>query len=511
MIARPSRYAVGLLLALLLFAQPLVPQAFASQPAPPDKNQAPTAQASQAPADHALVDPTGTKNDPQAQAAAAPAAGGGETQLSSPEAGSKNASTGDGAAVTPAELASVMAGADQIVTCGAYGNANWTTTSATFQVMRQCTLKVPSAGYVFLSADGNPTRYDGEYEAQFEFGIDGTTGDPNVDRWVNVYNDAGDGTDKSMALSMLAPISAGTHTFYLLGRRYAGSATVMVYDPTLTAIFIPAAAADVRVCGASGNTNWTTTSSTMQVMRQCNLTVPRAGYAFIAADTSLARQDGEYEALLEIGVDSTAGNGDIDRWINVYNDAGDGTDENARISVFQPIAAGAHTFYSLARRFTGTGTVLLYDPTLTVIFIPVPNITLNDCGAYGNANWTTTSGSFQVIRQCTVTTGSGWAFISADGNVVRQDGEYEGQFEIGVDSSTAGDGNIDRWINVYNDTGDGTDKGLALSVLLPISRGRHTFYLLGRRYAGTGTVLVYDATLSVISTRPKLYLPVLIR
>jgi hypothetical protein len=297
---------------------------------------------------------------------------------------------------------------------------------------------------VFLSANGSLARLNGEYEAQFEIGIDSTSGDSNIDRWVNVYNDSGDGTDKSVALSVLKPVAAGTHTFYFLGARYNGAGTVLLYDPTLTVIFIPAADSQVLTCGSSGNLNWTTTSSSFQVIRQCALAAPQAGWAFLSADGSLARQNGEYEAKFEIGIDSTSGDYNIDRWVNVYNDSGDGTDESVALSVLKPVAAGAHTFYSLGARYSGTSTVLLYDPTLTVIYIPSPSTAAVTCGSSGNLNWTTTSSSFQVIRQCTLSVPqAGWVFLSADGSLARN-GEYEAQFEIGIDS-TSGDYNIDRW------------------------------------------------------------------
>jgi hypothetical protein len=260
-------------------------------------------------------------------------------------------------------------GSKGLISCGVSGNLNWTTTSSSFQVIRQCSLTLPQDGYVFISANSSVARQDGEYEAQFEIGIDSTIGDGDIDRWVNVYNDSGDGTDKSIALSVLKPVSAGTHTFYSLGKRYAGAGTILLYDPTLTVIFIPASTSQVLPCGSSGNLNWTTTSSSYQVIRQCSLTLPQDGYVFISADSSVARQDGEYEAQFEIGIDNTNGDGDIDRWVNVYNDSGDGTDDFFALSVLKPVSAGIHTFYSLGRRYTGAGTVLLYDPTLTVIFI----------------------------------------------------------------------------------------------------------------------------------------------
>jgi riboflavin biosynthesis pyrimidine reductase len=413
------------------------------------------------------------------------------------------------------DMAAALAAGGSLITCGASGNLNWTTTSGSFAVMRQCSMTVPQSGFVLISANGSVARSNGPYEAQFEIGIDSTAGDANIDRWVNVYNDTGDGSDESVALSVLKPVNPGSHTFYFLGKRYAGSGTVLVYDPTLTVIYLPAANATALSCGASGNLNWTTTAGSFAVVRQCSLTAPRAGWVFISADGSLARQNGEYEAQFEIGIDSPAGDATIDRWVNVYNDSGDGSDRSVALSVLKHVGAGSHTFYFLGKRYAGSGTVLVYDPTLTAIYVPLASPTALSCGASGNLNWTTTASSFAVVRQCNLTAPqAGWVFISADGSLARQNGEYEAQFEIGIDS-TAGDANIDRWVNVYNDSGDGTDKSVALSVLKNINAGNHTFYFLGKRYAGSGTVLVYDPTLTVIGPGtlvvPKAFLPIVSR
>jgi hypothetical protein len=420
---------------------------------------------------------------------------------------------------TPVSLGSdVAAGAvalgtlGELLTCGASGNMDWTTTSSTRLIVRQCTLTVPQDGYLFISASASLARQDGEYEAEFRVGIDSTTGDISTDRWVNVYNDAGDGTDESMALSVLKPVEAGAHTIYLLGKRYSGAGTVLVYDPTLSVIYIPAAGVDVLACGAQP-TDWTTTSSALEVAAGCSLTVPGPGVVFLSAGASMGRATGPFEAQFEIGIDSTAGDGNIDRWVNVYDDTGDGTDKSMALSVLKNVGAGAHTFYLLGKRYSGAGAVLAYRATLTAIYIPATSTRAVACGASGDINWTTTSGSFQVMRQCTVNVPqAGYAFIAGDSSLARYDGEYEAQFEIGVDS-TAGDNNIDRWVNIYNDTGDGTDKSMAISVLKPVARGMHTFYLLGRRYGGAGAVLAYDPTLTVIipGANWDLFLPLVTR
>ncbi|MDP3695493.1 MAG: hypothetical protein Q8R42_05220 [Desulfocapsaceae bacterium] len=268
-------------------------------------------------------------------------------------------------AVAPNNLESIQS-TNAVLNCSASGNLDWTSSSGVFGVIRQCTMNVPEDGWVLIKADGSMARRsDGEYEALFRIGIDSTTGDSNIDRWVNVYNDSGDGTDKSMALSVIKPVTAGNHTFYFLGSRSAGSGTVMVFDPTLNVVFLPAQ--KMPNCSASGNMTWTTSSAAFSEMRQCTMNVPEDGWVLITADGSMARYDGEYEALFNIGIDSTTGDPDIDRWVNVYNDSGDGTDESVALSVMKPVTAGNHTFNFLGLRQAGSGTVMVYDPTLSVV------------------------------------------------------------------------------------------------------------------------------------------------
>jgi hypothetical protein len=405
-------------------------------------------------------------------------------------------------ATLPGLAASVRAADGAPVACGASGGDDWITTSSTFTVVRQCTLAVPYDGWVFISADSSLGRLDGAYEAQFRIGIDGTAGDAALDRWVNVYDDAGDGTDKVVALSTLKPVTAGVHTFYLLGRRiytdtvYTG--TVVAYNPSLSVVSMPSAGSTMLACGSSGDVDWKTTSSSFEAIRQCTLTVPADGWVFLSASGSLGWEDGEYEAAFSVDIDNTSGDPDLERRVNVYDDVGDGTDESVALSALKPVAAGTHTFYMLGRALTDTGTVLVFDPTLTVIYVPPTATTPLSCGASGGADWETTSGSFEVIRQCTLTVPyDRWVYLSADGTLGNVDGEYEANFRIGVDS-TGGDPDVDRWVNVYDDVGDGTDRSVALSMLKPVTAGTHTFFLLGRRQDGTSTVLVRDPTLTAL-------------
>jgi hypothetical protein len=331
-----------------------------------------------------------------------------------------------------------------------------------------------------------------------------------------VYADGGDGTDKNADATLLAPVSAGAHTFYFLGARYSGTGTVQLYDPSLSVLYFPSSSADVLACGVAGNLIWTTTESTFQPIRSCELTVPQSGFVYMSGTSSVGLgSGGTYEARFRLGVDSVNGTGSTDRWVNVYPDAGDGTDEVVSTSLLTSVAAGSHTFYFSGARYNGAGTVQLYDPSLSVLYFPAPNVTAKVCGAAGSDTWTNDTSEYSIIRSCTLNVpDSGFAFIDATAsgglNTTTPGSEWEGQFRIGVDNSN-GSSLFDRWVNITTDAGDGTDRMVGNSGLVNISKGIHTFYFVGRRYAGPGTIRLYSPSLTVIVPGATHYIPMIAR
>lgn len=495
------RYWLGTLAALLgMIALPLVHSASAAYTG---------ALAGDAPA---LAPPTPAPSDKNGGAWQSSGSAAAETAPASPGPGSKNSPDRRQPTIQADQMAAMLAAGGSLITCGGTANTSWTTVSSSYQVVRQCTLTLPSDGKVFISADGSLARSDGEYEAAFMIGIDDTVnGENDTDRWVNVYSDSSDGTDKSVAISVLKPVTAGEHTFYFLGSRNDGAGTVLVYYPSFTVIFIPSSSAQIIACGASADTDWGTVSSDFEVIQECTLNAPQTGWAFIAANGSLARYNGEYEANFRIGIDnSSSGEVDTDRWVDVYSDGGDGTDEIVALSALKPVPAGAHTFSFLGSRYYGAGAVHVYDPTLAVIFIPAASVQAVACGASADIGWWTTSSDFAVIQECTLNVPQGgWVFLTANGSLAFEDDEYEANFVIGIDNTVNGEGDTHRWVNIYNDSIDGTDKSVAISALKPVTAGAHTFYFLGRRYAGAGRVRVYDPTLAVIAPGAQTYVPLI--
>jgi hypothetical protein len=436
--------------------------------------------------------------------------------------GSKNmqSNTQDSQAPT---ISADIAASSSLITCDASANNDWTTTADQFEVIQQCSFRIPGDGWVFINADASLGLFDtgdmidDSYEAQFRIGIDDSlNGDPTTDRFVNIYEDGltDDGTDKSIVLSVLKPITAGMHTFYFLGRQSQGTGMVLAFDPTLTVRFIPATNSTLLTCGVADGVDWATTSSTYEVVRQCTLSIPQNGFVYISADGSAGLLNNPYVAQFRIGIDeSTTGQPDTDRWVNVSTDGFNGTDKSVGVSVLKPVTPGERTFYFLGRRSAETGTVRISDPTLTVIFFPQNSSEISACGASSDIGWTTTSSSLVVVMQCTLSVPrDGWVFIAANGSLGLQNSAYEAQFRVAIDESSVGDPATDRWVNIYSSSGLGTDETVGLSVLKPITAGEHTFYFLGQRFDGTGTVLVRDPTLTVLTIPAyKTFLPIILR
>lgn len=430
--------------------------------------------------------------------------------------GSKNYQPTTGAAAAEPDSAAVAneRGVGWLFqSCGSINDGGWSTTSASFEIIRSCTLTFPESGFVYLAGSTSMGIKDGNYEARLNLNIDSASGNAATDRWINAYTDGGDGTDKSSQISLLAPVSAGAHTFYYLGARYTGTGTVQLYDPSLSVLYFPGSSADVLACGVAGDTVWKTTETSFQAMRSCALTVPQSGFVYLSGNASvgLASSGAPYEGRFRLGVDAVTGTASSDRWVNVTTDGGDGTDENLATSLLTSVGAGAHTFYFSGLRYAGTGTVQVYDPTLSVLYFPAPNVTAKVCGAGGSDSWTNSTTTYAIIRSCTLNVPrNGFAFIDASAsaglNAVTAGNEWEGQFRVGVDNDS-GTSLSDRWVNVYTDSGDGTDRSVSNTLLTNISAGVHTFYYVGRRYAGPGTVRLYSPSLTVIVPGDTAFFP----
>lgn len=425
--------------------------------------------------------------------------GGGQPALASPMFAEDVPTTPDKA---------TRAAASKLLTCGISGNDMVQIQKDAHQTLRTCGLTVPEAGQLFVSANSSVGYEDAYARVLFRVNIDGSA-KYETDRYMAVYEDTGDGSDASVALSGLFPVTAGSHTVSFLGLHNSGTGTMRVYDPTLTLLFIPGTGTDLLTCSDMDSTTFTTTSMEFQVMRSCSLTAPSSGYAFISANGSAGGAATPFEAAFEIGIDGTTGTADAPRWVDAYSVNQKAVDRTVALTMLKPVSAGQHTFNFLAARRIGAADITVASPSLSVIYFPAPSLHVASCSVLDDTPWTTTSGDFAVVRQCSMNLPEdSVAFLAADANLGIWVDPFEAHLRLGIDS-TVGYDDTDRYTNVYADSSDGTDDSAALSVLKPITAGSHAFYLLGRSMYGAGTTLLRYPTLTVLVPVTPLDAPVL--
>lgn len=395
-----------------------------------------------------------------------------------------------------AEPAALRALPVSYTACSAQPNGTTVIGDAGFgDAVTECTLQAPTAGYVVAIASASLALVDTAYEVNAQLMVDDTQGSM-ADRWVNIYPNAGDGTDKTIALSHYFPVTAGARRISFKARRYSGG-NVMIFDPTLTAIFVPASAAQT-VCGSATGTPFRTQSSAPTSAASCQVTVAEDSIAFAFASASMGYSLGPTEARVWIGLDGTWTSPN-DRWVDVYADYQDGTDESVATHFAFAATPGTHTFDLFASRYSGSGEVTLYDPVLTVIAVPTSAAAI--CSQQSGLTYTNPAGTPATMSECTLsTTTPAHALVFASASIGRSDppggAPYEGLFRLATGGESLS--NTERWIDVDNDGGDGTDRTLATQWGSELDPGTYAFSLQGSRYSGSGEVRAYNAAIHVL-------------
>lgn len=393
---------------------------------------------------------------------------------------------------------------NQVVMCGSTGSLSWQTSESTFQVVRQCTISTVVAGFAIVSGTSSVSG-PGDYELEATLGLGAGVPDAQLTRYVNIYTSGVGGADKSLAVSgVVNLLTPGSYTFTFYTRRYSGDAPVNLLDPQLSVVFVPLPSG-IHGCFSQNDLDWATTAGTYETVRSCNISSSHAGKVLVLATASVARLNGPYEAEFALSMDDGT-YASATRWVNVYDDTGDGTDETVQASVLMTMPAGVHQIQLKARRYSGSGTVLLYDPAFMAILIPDDSPNAQACSYQDNLPWTTTSPIFVSASACVARVLSpGPVLVLADAASGYNTADVKSQFELGYDAVK--DQATDRWVDALVDDGDGTDRVIANSTVLALGQGRHTFRLWAKRVSGSGTVHLYRRTLTVLIPGARVFLP----
>ncbi len=391
-----------------------------------------------------------------------------------------------------------------VLTCGdgVSGGLEAASTSAT--VVADCAISAPTSGTAIVLATSGLRFVDFNYEARLALSLDSPTVDHNTNptsRFVNIYSDA---RNKSAATQMAYAVAPGRHTFRLI-LEHSGAGTAGLLDPSLQVIFVPSGEPGIQVCSDNPGTTYSNDTTTASTIRSCSITAPTAGSLVGIGSGSVGFSGVPFEATFRLGVDNPSGDASTERFLNIYADGFDGTDESLSTHSVTPVAAGAHTLSLIGNRFgtnSGEGTVRVLDAGLVGLFI-ADGASTKVCGASGTDAWTNSTSTDTTVRSCSLTvTKKSHVLALAGGSAAMQApagaaAEWEGSFGLAV-----GGTRVNRLVNVYydGDPRDGTDRAVSASMFArDVPAGPLEVRFLGRRAVGTGVAKLIAPGLAALA------------
>lgn len=374
----------------------------------------------------------------------------------------------------------------------------WSTASELFELVTTCTITIPITGTVYLNASasvGLASNAGQAYLARFQIGVDNARL-PSSDRYVEINADSGDGTDENLASQAVVTLGPGEHTISLFSALAAGAGPVQLYRATITAIYAPVGG-DMRICGSPELASWQPSGpEPFQPIASCALTLPITGTVFLSASTaqSVAISGQAYTGQYSLRVDNSPKDYS---YVDVYPGVGSGTNRTVALQAGVSVGPGARTFSLLGGIYDGSGPMQIAQPSIAAIYLPHPlGSSAAGCTA-ANGSWTTISGTLQPATSCTLTVPvTTTIFLNATTTAfMSQNGQpYEAELMLGIDGLYHDASK--RWINIYADSRDGTDKTVATQMILVVNPGTHTFQFGARKYGGTGPVALFNSMVS---------------
>jgi hypothetical protein len=429
------------------------------------------------------------------------------------------------AAPPPRATAAVAAsyGGPFVRACGSNQDSTQTSASGSFQDLGHCTLTLTENGAVLVLANASAglVAVDDSYEAIFRLDHNsGLTGDIRTERVVDAYPDdtlqkGGNGTDRNVALTGVYTVTAGVHTFALLWRLGDGSGPMKAVDATLSVLFIPDST-DLQLCGYMQNGSWPNNTTTYFPTAKCTLNMPSPGIVFVSADGWLkpdSPSSPPYEAAHLLVVDGDTSSSAGVRYTDVYTNTSNGVNTTVANTRLFEVPAGQHEFTLMQKRQSGSGQVRMFYATLAALYVPVNSPYVQTCSGLGSGNDNRDTTSYVSFTACQLRVpANSWAFISGTSSVGLAVGgsSLEARFGLAVDGLLPLSAST-RYINTYDDDGDGLDGSMAVSLLTPLLAGSHTLNLVGERYSGSGAVRAHFPALFALAPAANLFLPLAVK
>ncbi len=122
---------------------------------------------------------------------------------------------------------------------GTFMNLGLSVTSSTFVVLSSDTIVAPDDGRVVVFGTSElHCSGSGGVSAEFSVAINGTTPPAGHDLLQRIPECSGGADSRIYAITHVFPVSAGAHTFNLIGRRVSGTPSLTFTDRSIVVIFV---------------------------------------------------------------------------------------------------------------------------------------------------------------------------------------------------------------------------------------------------------------------------------
>ncbi len=286
-------------------------------------------------------------------------------------------------------------------------------------------------------------------------------------------------------------------------------------------------------CGYSADTTWTSTSTTPAVVGSCSLALAVESVVVITSTGTIVQHDdvfpnnGPYHARFSVAVDGPRPAADSDSDTAADSDSAADTAaerlitvDGAHLDVNHPVsrtftlttgtlmAPGVHVIALMASLEPLSGNrMIVVDPSIVAIAVPGDSPDSAACWSPGSApgaasRVVTASASFVPAGGCTIEVPvDGFALVLGSGSLGRLPGErgqpYEARLRVANDFSPTV---VDHWATVDDAPTLGHTYGsIGIASMVPVAAGTRAFDLSVARDVGTGTVVLDDPSLVVIT------------
>ena len=386
--------------------------------------------------------------------------------------------------------------------CSSPEKAAFSTTSGSFVEVVSCSLTVPTAGTVFVSASAsagmNPNA--GTAIINVRLGVDGLLLSGS-NRDITLRSDLQDGSARNLSTQISSNVGAGLHSFTMEMARIGGAGTPRLIDPVITAFFVADAGSDVLGCASPGIVSNTIDQLADEFVTSCSINVPAPGTVFITASSGIERTDANARMITSLKMDAMLILPGQPGILSANSSAVD-TLNYTTVSQMgaRGVTAGIHNFSWNARATSVTARYTMQQPSLQVIFVPATSEDTSICSftLLASVAGPAEGGPLDVVS-CSITLPRpGTIQVRAGGLATATLSEMEMKVDLNMDGAVVQ--HADRYMNLYGTSGlNPTNNTVATQAQRSLAAGTYKLTMRYQRFFGTGALSMSEPWIVVLA------------